>query len=101
MKLPILENGWFLLDYDSAEYHRETAEGHEFIDMTWLDTTSEDENYGTGREYAVCTNLEETHDFDEAEFDFRDLHHTDSFCISDIVTREEAIEIILNYIRNH
>ena len=53
MELPIRVGEWFLLDYDSAEYHRETDEGHEFIDMTWLDTTSEDDNYGTGREYAV------------------------------------------------
>ena len=101
MKLPIEVNGWYLHDNDTAMYHRETPDGHEFINMTWLDTTEDDTEYGTGREYCVCTNLEETHDFEQAEFDFQDLHHTDSFCVSDVVTKEETQQIILDYIKNH
>ena len=101
MVLPIKVDGWYLLDHDSAMYHRETPEGHEFIDMTWLDTTEDDPEYGTGREYCVCTNLEETKDFEKAENDFFDLHHVDAFCISDVVTKEEAQHIILDYIANH
>lgn len=101
MVLPIKVDGWYLLDHDSAMYHRETPEGHEFIDMTWLDTTSEDPEYGTGREYCVCAATEEERDFDKAELNFRDLHHVDAFCISDVVTKEEAKKIILDYISNH
>ena len=101
MELPITLNGWYLHDHESVMYHRETPDGHEFIDMIWLDTTEGDPEYGTGKEYCVCTSLEKTHDFEQAESDFQDLHHTDSYCISDVVTRDEAIEIILNYINNH
>lgn len=101
MVLPIKVDGWYLLDHDSAMYHREAPEGHEFIDMTWLDTTSEDSEYGTGREYCVCAATEEERDFDQAELNFRDLHHVDAFCISDVVTKEEAKKIILDYISNH
>lgn len=93
MKYPIELNGWSLLDVDSMEYYRETPEGHEFIDMTWLDTTEE-----TDKCYAVCTNVEESVNFDEAEYEFVDLHHTDNYCISGVVTKAEAEEIILSYI---
>lgn len=101
MKYPIELNGWYLHDYDSMQYHRETPEGHEFIDMTWLDTASGDPEYGTDRCYAVCTNVEETDNFEQAEFDFQDLHHTDNYCISGVVTKAEAEEIILSYIKTH
>lgn len=94
MKYPIELNGWYLHDYDSMQYHRETPEGHEFIDMTWLDGDEDDA-------YAVCTNVEETEDFMEAENDFQDLHHTDNYCISGVVTKAGAEEIILNYIKTH
>ncbi len=94
MKYPIEVNGWYLLDVDSMEYYREKPEGHEFIDMTWLDGEEEDA-------YAVCTNLEETEDFYQAEYDFQDLHHTDSYCISGVVKKSEAEQIILDYIQTH
>ena len=100
MELPMEVNGWHLHDHESAMYHRETPDGHEFIDMTWLDTTEDDPEYGTGRECCVCTSLEDTFDFEKAEELFWD-HHTDSYCISGVVTKEDAQKIILDYIRNH
>ena len=94
MKYPIELNGWYLLDVDSMEYYREKPEGHEFIDATWLDGEEEDS-------YAVCTNVEETENFYQAEYDFQDLHHTDNYCISGVVKKSEAGQIILDYIQTH
>ena len=79
-------------------YSKKLEEGFAFIDMTWMDLTRADPEYGTGREYVVCTSEEDSDDQDEALYSFQDLHHTDSYCISQIVTRKEAEQINLEYI---
>ncbi len=94
-------NGWELLDTETMLYSKKLEEGFAFIDMTWMDLTRADPEYGTGREYVVCTSEEDSDDQDEALYSFQDLHHTDSCCISQIVTRKEAEQIILEYIAEH
>ena len=98
---PLHVNGWELHDNDAMMYWKESPEGYVFIDMTWMDITRSDPEYGTGKEYCVCTSIEETNDFDEAEESVRDLHHTDSYAISDIVSKADAEKIILDYIKEH
>ena len=68
-------NGWELIDTDSLLYFKTTADGISLIDMTWLDTTRQDPEYGTGKEYVVCVSTEDTEDLEEAEALFQDLHH--------------------------
>ena len=94
-------NDWELADNDTLLYWKEVDEGIMLIDMTWMDQTREDPEYGTGKEWVVCTSTEESHDLDEAMNLFADLHHTDAYAISDIVSREEAEGIIQEYIESH
>lgn len=70
-----------------------------FIDITWLDITREDPEYGTGKEYVVCASEEEGEDLEAALETFANLHYTDSYCISDIVSREEAERIVMEYLK--
>lgn len=49
----------------------------------------------------VCVSTEETEDLEEAEALFQDLHHTDGYCISEMVTKEDAEQIIMEYIETH
>ena len=44
---------------------------------------------------------EEDGEFEEAQERFADLHHTDSYCISEIVSREDAEKIILKYLEEN
>ena len=81
-------------------YYKETESGYAFIDITRLDTTRDDPNYGTGLEYVVCTSTEEDKDFAAAMDEFSD-HHTDPYCISDVVEKAEAERIVLEYIISH
>ena len=94
---PLHLNGWELHDNESMGYYKKTADGYAFIDITWLDTTRDDPNYGTGREYVVCTSVEDAESFDDAVEAFSD-HHTDPYCISDVVDKAEAERIVLEYI---
>ena len=91
-------NGWELLDTETMLYSKKLQGGYAFIDLTWMDLTRADPEYGTGREYVVCASEEDSDDLDEALDSFQDLHHTNSYCISEIATREEAEQIILRYI---
>lgn len=100
MTYPHHVNGWELYDTDSMLYFKPTSTGFAFIDLTWLDVTSADPEYGTGKEYCVCVNDEEG-SFEEAAESFADLHHTDNYCISEVVTREEAERIILEYMEKN
>lgn len=81
-------------------YYKETENGYRFIDITWLDTTRQDENYETGREYGVCASEEDEKDFDAAVEAFSD-HHTDSYCISEVVNRRDAERIVMEYIEKN
>ena len=95
-------NGWELMDDESMLYWKQLPDGHAFIDITWLDTSRSDPYYGTGREYCVCTSVEDADiDYEEAAERFQDLHHTDSYCISDVVSRADAERIVLEYIEGH
>ena len=94
-------NGWELIDNDTLLYFKAMPDGIMLIDMTWLDTTRQDPEYGTGKEYVVCVSTEETEDLEEAEALFQDLHHTDGYCISEMVTKEDAEQIIMEYIETH
>ena len=97
---PLHENGWELEDNETMCYWKEEPTGiFHFIDITWLDMTREDPEYGTGREYVVCASEEGGEDFETALECFIDLHHTDPYCISDIVSREEAERIVMEYIK--
>lgn len=97
---PFHVNGWELEDNETMCYWKEEPKGtFHFIDITWLDTTREDLEYGTGREYVVCASDEEEEDFESALEAFNDLHHTDPYCISDTVSREDAERIVMEYIR--
>ena len=80
-------------------YTKQTDEGHAFIDITWIDQTHEDPDYGTGREYVVCASVEEG-EYEEAEAAF-DEHHTDPFAISDVVERAEAERIVMEYMQEN
>ena len=97
---PLQLNGWELNDNEAMGYYKKTGDGYAFIDITWLDTTRDDPNYGTGREYCVCTSVEEESDFEKAVELFIE-HHTDSYCISDVVDRTEAERIVLEYIEKN
>ena len=97
---PLHVYSWQLHDNDAMGYYKETENGYRFIDITWLDTTRDDPNYGTGREYVVCASEEDEKDFDAAVEAFSD-HHTDSYCISDVVEKAEAERIVLEYIEKN
>lgn len=47
MSYPRTVNGWELADTDTMRYTKQTDEGHAFIDITWIDQTREDPDYGT------------------------------------------------------
>lgn len=75
---PLNLNGWSLIDNESMLYSKEADGAHHFIDITWLDTTRDDPNYGTGREYCVCLSEEDGDvDFEDALERFQDEHHTE------------------------
>lgn len=99
MSYPRTVNGWELVDTDTVRYTKQTDEGHAFIDITWIDQTHEDPDYGTGREYVVCASVEEG-EYEEAEAAF-DEHHTDPFAISDVVERAEAERIVMEYMQEN
>ena len=100
MNYPHHVNDWELYDNDSMLYFKPLPSGFAFIDLTWMDITREDPEYGTGKEYCVCVS-EEDGEFEEAHERFADLHHTDSYCISEIVSREDAEKIILKYMEEN
>ena len=99
MAYPRFVNDWELVDTDSMRYTKKTDEGYAFIDITWLDQTREDPDYGTGRQYVVCASTEEG-EYDEAEASFEE-HHTDSFAISDVVEIAEAERIVMEYMEGN
>ncbi len=99
MEYPRTVNGWELVDADSMRYMKQIDEGYAFIDITWLDQTREDPDYGTGRQYVVCASVEEG-EYDEAEAAF-DEHHTDPYAVSNVVGRAEAERIVMEYMQEN
>ena len=102
MHYPLFLNGWELRDCDSLLYHRKENNKHHFIDLVWLDSCIGDPGYNeSGDCYVVVENIEDENNYDNAENNFIDLHHTDEFAISKIVTRSEAEKMILDFVKNN
>ena len=102
-EFPMHVNGWeYSLNYDSMLYYKPTLEGWKLIDMTWLDLTKGDEGYKRDANYVVCmVELDDNQNLEEAMQEFDEWYHTDGFCISEMLTRDEAENFILEYMKNH